>query len=229
MNASRKSEYTVQKLQERDVYSAVQTLKTDICKQFSDKLPEGEIELGFIQPGHGFKGKQRWLCSNVCLKEMYQEHKGRKEIVLWCYGKMGTRKCSAESSADTGEEAKASKGYSAHQEKMADELRKRHGEKYSEEKLHTWANLIQMKKHSSLDEPLDYPFFRGYKKVDGGKSGSDTSSNASHVSPVKRLSIRTTLIEQLEKCVGICEKGGLTQAEYDELQQCILKDIRDTK
>ena len=122
---------------------------------------------------------------------MYQEHKGRKEIVLWCYGKTGTRKRSAESSADTGKEAKASKGYSAHQEKMAkpqetvDELRKRHGGKYFEEKLHTWANLIQMKKHSSLDEPPDFPFFRGYKKVDGGKSGSDTSSNASHVSPVK--------------------------------------------
>jgi len=26
-----------------------------ICKQFSDKFPEGDIELGFIQPGHGFK------------------------------------------------------------------------------------------------------------------------------------------------------------------------------
>ena len=57
--ASRKSEYTVQKLEEKDVYRDVQTLKTDICKQFSDKFPEGEIELRLIQPGHGFKEKQR--------------------------------------------------------------------------------------------------------------------------------------------------------------------------
>jgi len=31
--------------------------------------------------------------------------------------------------------------------------------------LHTWASLIQMKRHTSLDEPPDYPFFRGYKKA----------------------------------------------------------------
>ena len=48
---------------------------------------------------------------------MYQEHQGRKEIVLWCYGKVGNRKRSAESSADTGK-TKASKGYTTHQEKM---------------------------------------------------------------------------------------------------------------
>ena len=34
--------------------------------------------------------------------------------------------------------------------------------------------------------------------------------SASYVYPVKQLSIRTT---QLEKCVGIREKGGLSQAE----------------
>ena len=45
-----------------------------------------------------------------------------------------------------------------------DELRKKHGGKYPEEKLHTWANLIQMKKHSSLDEPPDYPFFQGLQE-----------------------------------------------------------------
>ena len=238
MNHNKKSEYTVRKLQEKDVYSDVETLKTDICKQFSDEFPEGEIELGFIQPGHSFKGKQKWLCSNECLKEMYEEYNGRKEIILWCYAKVSktnSRKRSGESPPSTGKSTKVSKGYASQQEKMikaqetVDELRKKHGGKYSEEKLHTWANLIQMKKHSSLEEPPDYPFFRGYKKAEAGKSGKDPSnSNATHISPVKRLSIRTTLIEQLEKCTGILEKGGLSQAEYTELQQCILKDIRDT-
>ena len=49
-------------------------------------------------------------------------------------------------------------------------------------------------------------------------------SNPSAVesSPVKRLTMRTTLLEQLEKCVSILVKGGLTQAEYNELQQSIL-------
>ena len=81
-----------------------------------------------------------------------------------------------------------------------------------------------------MDEPPDYPFFRGYKKAEAGDSGNDQSTlKSTHISPVKRLSIRTTLIEQLEKCTGILEKGGLSQEEYTELQQCILKDIRDTQ
>jgi len=80
-----------------------------------------------------------------------------------------------------------------------------------------------MKRHTSLDEPPDHPFFRGYKKADSSKSANDQcTSNSTHVSPVKRLSICSTLIEQLDKCVRILEKGGLSQAEYAELQQCIL-------
>ena len=171
---------------------------------------------------------------------MYEEHNGRKEVILWCYAKAlktNVRKRSLELPPSTTSKApKVSKGYASHQEKMTkvqeilDELREKHAGKYSEEKLHTWANLIQMKKHSSLDEPPDYPFFRGYKKAEAGKSSNDQGTlKSTHVSPVKRLSIRTTLIEQLEKCTGILEKGGLSQEEYTELQQCILKDIRDTQ
>ena len=60
MNANKKSEYTVQKLQEKGVYSEVEALEMDICKQFSNEFPQGDdIELGFIQPGHGLKRKQK--------------------------------------------------------------------------------------------------------------------------------------------------------------------------
>ena len=83
-----------------------------------------------------------------------------------------------------------------------------------------------MKRHTSLDEPPDHPFFRGYKKADSSKSANDQcTSNSTHVS----TAICSILIKQLDKCVGILEKGGLSQAEYAKLQQCILKDIRDTK
>ena len=51
MNASKKSEFTVQKLEQKCVYDDLQALKIMI------NFP-GESELGFIQPGHGFKGKQ---------------------------------------------------------------------------------------------------------------------------------------------------------------------------
>jgi len=35
--------------------------------------------LGYIAPGHGFKGKQKWLCSDDYLNEMYEDHKGKKK------------------------------------------------------------------------------------------------------------------------------------------------------
>ena len=41
-------------------------------------------EVGYIQLGHSCKGKQRWIVSE---KEMYKDHKGAKEILLWCYSK----------------------------------------------------------------------------------------------------------------------------------------------
>ena len=39
MNANKKSKYTVQKLQKKGVYSEVEALKMDICKQFSNEFP----------------------------------------------------------------------------------------------------------------------------------------------------------------------------------------------
>ena len=90
MNPAKKSDYTVQKLQGKDVYNKVETLREDICKQFSGKFPgeNHEIELGFIQPGHGFKGKQKWLCSDNCLREMYEEHKGKKKSFYGAFQKI---------------------------------------------------------------------------------------------------------------------------------------------
>jgi len=128
MSSGKKSDFTVQKLQGKEVYSNIETLRKDILSQFSDKLVDGEIELGYIAPGHGLKGKQKWICSDDCLTEMYQEHKGKKEVMLWCVSKAVSRKRSSNSSPSKA--IKVSKGYSLHQEKMMktqatlDELRK---------------------------------------------------------------------------------------------------------
>ena len=119
--------------------------------------------MGFIQTGNGFKGKQQWLRMNECLKEMYAEYKDRKEI-LWRHGKADSQKRSAESSSSHGKEKKAASSYSAPKEKMQkgqdtiDELRGKHAEKHSEEKPHNWANLIQIKRHTSLNR---LPIFQG--------------------------------------------------------------------
>ena len=44
----------------------------------------GSESFGYIEPGHGARGKQRWLTSADDLKDMYSTHQGKKEILLWC-------------------------------------------------------------------------------------------------------------------------------------------------
>ena len=71
------------------------------------------------------------------------------------------------------------------------------------------AHLCQSDWHVSIDEPSDHPFYRGYKKAYSGRNTNDwCNSTSAHVSPFKQLSIYSTLIEQLNKCVGILEKCG---------------------
>lgn len=42
--------------------------------------------LGYIEPGHGLRGRQNWLTSADDLKVMYPKHKRKQQIVLWCLG-----------------------------------------------------------------------------------------------------------------------------------------------
>ena len=40
---------------------------------------------GYIEPGHGVKGRQKRLMSNDDIADMYAFHDGKKEILLWRY------------------------------------------------------------------------------------------------------------------------------------------------
>ena len=46
--------------------------------------------MGFIEPGHGAKGKQQWIVDDDDFCDMYKTYKGKKDITLWVY--LGTRK-----------------------------------------------------------------------------------------------------------------------------------------
>ena len=57
----------------------------DIKKELSDSLHVPTIIdiVGYIEPGHGVKGKQRWLLADSDLDEMYDIHTGKVNILLW--------------------------------------------------------------------------------------------------------------------------------------------------
>ena len=48
---------------------------------------------GYVEPGHGAKGKKRWITSEADLKEMYLAYGGKKEILLWCTTDSDKRSC----------------------------------------------------------------------------------------------------------------------------------------
>ena len=52
------------------------------------------VELGYVGPGHGMKGKKVWLLTDGDVSNMYENHKGKPSIRLWCYSQKGISKLS---------------------------------------------------------------------------------------------------------------------------------------
>ena len=79
---------------------------------------------------------------------------------------------------------------------------------YSRE--NAWAQLINIEKHSSHDDPPDYPFFRGRKQdKDKQKVHLATTMSPSINSPSKRIHACSELFNQLLKVGDLLEKDAL--------------------
>ena len=102
-----------------------------------------------------------------------------------------------------------------------EELQAKHKSKYSPEQLRTWAHLLQMGKHGSYEEPPDKPFFREKKP-----SAVNIPTQPAGISPGK-VNMRTELINQLQKWYQLLETGAISQAQYAELKDTILLDIKE--
>lgn len=66
--------------------------KIDLLDELKDYLRAIEDvdpsldQLGYIEPGHGARGRQLWLSSSEDLKDMYSLYDNKGEILFWCYG-----------------------------------------------------------------------------------------------------------------------------------------------
>ena len=74
---------------------------------------------------------------------------------------------------------------------VVENLKLKHGEKYTPVQLNCWAYMIHTKKHDSLDTPPSKPFF--------GKKTAGASGSGSSLSPTKRISLRSECMSQLDK------------------------------
>lgn len=80
MQSSRKSDYSVQKLKASAIFTSLQSLIDEI-KLSLNVTPHS---VGYIEPGHGLKGKQRWLTNDQDLTAMYAVYEKKLEVLLWC-------------------------------------------------------------------------------------------------------------------------------------------------
>ena len=58
------------------------------------KPTEKKLEFGYIEPGHGLKGKKEWISDDEDVKEFLEKYRKKKtkEFTLWCYSQ-GPSQC----------------------------------------------------------------------------------------------------------------------------------------
>ena len=179
INPSRMSEYKNVEIHGRGYFKVFNELKEFVSANLpsSIEIPKlQEVEMGFIEPGHGGKGRKVWLFDDNDLQKMYEVHRLKKQILLWCYTHVSStqKKLPADQKKlpDGTLKPSTSSNYTAQLKRQEEvnaiysQLKEKHEAfgKFKSEQLHTWAHMIFLKTHDSLDDPPDKPFFTGQRK-----------------------------------------------------------------
>ena len=93
INPSKKSDYFIRKWRTRICFQDIESLQDKLLSELGER---GEIiEMGYIEPGHGARGKQRWILNAGDLEDMYEAYSRKTEIMLWVYAPAS--ECSSQS------------------------------------------------------------------------------------------------------------------------------------
>ena len=65
-----------------NTFSSVDGMRAELTRV----LPCSYTQLGFIEPGHGLKGKTQWLRDDNDLSSMYAMHTQGNVVVIFFYG-----------------------------------------------------------------------------------------------------------------------------------------------
>lgn len=203
-----------------------------ILSSFPDDIPhpcEDKLEFGYIEPGHGLKGKKEWILDEKDLKQFLEKYRSKKmkEFTVWCHSQ-GTKdgKTSKKSKSSTDSSKRPSR-YDAHTAKMSkvDDLYKKidekHGAAFSPEQKRAWAHMMELGRHDSIDCPPKKRFFKSQTASESIPNGQSLYS-----SPGRRVKVRSECIDQLQKWHSLFDSGAITKEQYDELQCKILSDIK---
>ena len=226
------------------VYRSLASLQRFISKKLSTnpklKKPDlHSVEMGYVEPGHGMKGRKIWLHTDDDVKMMYviERHDKKRSVMLWCYtGTIAQATGKIEHASKSSKSVKGGTKYGQHLEnhsavdEIYQQLQEKHKD-YSPRRLRAWANMVHLKSWTSTDEPPNKPFFtKGRKQhYNDDKSNGESPvrkklSLSVSSSPGRKIRVRSELIDQLDK---FHKSGALSSTEYDELRSTILSDFKD--
>ena len=86
MNAAKRSEYRIYNIRNGIEFFTIESLEQFIKLKFKEFRQCEEMCVGYIVPGHGWKGKQQWINADEDLEELYSTYSNKDmSIMLWCY------------------------------------------------------------------------------------------------------------------------------------------------
>ena len=219
-------------------FSTVDDMKTQLRLQYAIHLPEdNDFEIGYMEPGHGLKGRKRWIHVDDDLRDMYAAYGTRKEVVIWCApfrDRKGQTSKRPQLSDNSGPPSQKTK-FAVHSEKMSEveeiikNLKTKHDSQYTDEQLRVWAHMIHLKKHDSMESPPCKPFFKSKTANNSSPLKPITNSHLpkTGASPSRKIGLRSECIKQLSEWHTLYDKGGITEDQYRDLKSSILGDIKD--
>ena len=257
VNPNKKKEFVMAKAQKSCAnVLGFDEIKKVILASFPPDIPQpcaDKLEFGYIEPGHGLRGKKEWILDDDDMEELLKSKK-KKEFTLWCYSqahsgsKCDSKRGSKRSRSRSPITKPRSSRYDAHVNKMAkvDEIYKKiheaHGNLYTPEQKRAWAHMIELGKHDSISQPPKKRFFQSQGRSDSTSTSTSHSSVSTSdstslsvpaaatptlvTSPGRRVSIRSECIDQLKKWHSLLDCGAITKEQYDEIQGTILSDVR---
>lgn len=143
INPAKKTDYSLRKFRVSTHFKTVCSLKKALSEYFPTFLTgnASDVEVGYITPGHGARGKQLWISDDIDIEDMYKEYQGKKEITLWVYTSKKPNdvpKKGKKRTLSPGEAHSKQARTTAHTEKMEEveilmELKEKHTDLYRRE------------------------------------------------------------------------------------------------
>ena len=150
VNRVKKSEYVIKRLHYSAKFASIEELRIEL-----KSIDVATKDFGYIEPGHGAKGKQHWLITQEDLDEMYValDKKIKHEVLLWCYSKTEAEPLRVRKRPVSPVNSDSMPGSKRPNvcsqklqkvEKIVKELQEKHKTSYTVEQLNAWAHLLQL-------------------------------------------------------------------------------------